>query len=306
MTIELRELKWAIVAAQYRSLRRAAETLNIRQSTLSRSLRQLESKLGGVLFERTNGGTNPTPEGKEFVEAARRIAESLEIVASRFRASSLGKTGHLTIGVHVSLATGNLKATLAEYHRKCPAVAVQIVDGARERLLAETLANAIDVAVVIAQGGGWDDRSLSLWSERVIVALPEGHSLCDRAVLKWADLAGYPILVQERGAGPEMQRLLEAKLGAFASQRFSRQDGGIDRLMGMVGAGFGLYLLFEGATGAHYDDVVYREVHDPEGPTRVNFAACWRGASRNPTLKPFLELLENRYPDLSAAPGPQP
>jgi hypothetical protein len=51
--VELRVLRWAIVAAQHKSLRRAAESLNIRQSTLSRGLRDLEHRLGAILFERT-------------------------------------------------------------------------------------------------------------------------------------------------------------------------------------------------------------------------------------------------------------
>jgi hypothetical protein len=59
--------------------------------------------------------------------------------------------------------------------------------------------------------------------------------------------------------------------------------------------------MLEGATGARYDGVVYREVHDHDGPTRFNFAAYWREANRNPTVQPFLDILRERYPDLSAA-----
>jgi Bacterial regulatory helix-turn-helix protein, lysR family len=51
--VELRALRWAVIAAQHKSLRQAAETLNIRQSTLSRGLRDLEHQLGAILFERT-------------------------------------------------------------------------------------------------------------------------------------------------------------------------------------------------------------------------------------------------------------
>jgi Bacterial regulatory helix-turn-helix protein, lysR family len=57
--IELRYLRWAIVASQHRSLRQAAETLNVRQSTLSRNLRDMEHHIGAELFERSNGGTRP-------------------------------------------------------------------------------------------------------------------------------------------------------------------------------------------------------------------------------------------------------
>ncbi|WP_271565688.1 helix-turn-helix domain-containing protein [Bradyrhizobium sp. CCBAU 11386] len=55
--VEFRDLRWAIAASQHRSLRQAADTLRLKQSTLSRCLRSLEQTLGSELFERTNGGT---------------------------------------------------------------------------------------------------------------------------------------------------------------------------------------------------------------------------------------------------------
>jgi DNA-binding transcriptional LysR family regulator len=94
-------MRWAITAAQYRSLRQAAEALNIRQSTLSRGLRQLEHELGAVLFERTNGGTRPTPEGHEFLEAARRIVEETEGLAARLKTRSGSVANFAVDGVPV-------------------------------------------------------------------------------------------------------------------------------------------------------------------------------------------------------------
>lgn len=120
--IELRDLRWAIVAAQHRSLRRAAEALNTRQSTLSRRLRDLEFRLGAILFERTNGGTRPTIEGQEFLDAARRIIEDTEAITARLKTRSRGERGRLTIGVHASLTAGNLRATLIEHRRRFPEV----------------------------------------------------------------------------------------------------------------------------------------------------------------------------------------
>lgn len=68
-------------------------------------------------------------------------------------------------------------------------------------------------------------------------------------------------------------------------------------VVSLVGAGFGIYLMLEGATGARYDGVVvYREVHDHEGPSQFNFVAYWREANKNPPLGPFLDILRERYP----------
>lgn len=78
MSVELRDLRWALVASQHRSLRQAAAVLNVRQSTLSRRLRDLECRLGANLFERTNGGTRPTIAGQEFLETARCLVEDTD------------------------------------------------------------------------------------------------------------------------------------------------------------------------------------------------------------------------------------
>ena len=190
-------MKWAIIASQHRSLRQAAQTLNIRQSTLSRRLRDLEYQLGTELFERTNGGTRPTAAGQEFLDTARRIIEETDIAVRTLRIRSRGENGRLTIGVYASLSTGNLRATLVEHHRRFPDVDVHAVDGPHDRLLCALTGNAVDVAIMTICRSGWDDRVLPLWSERVIVALPEHHSLGGHDVIHWPELAAASAVRRE-------------------------------------------------------------------------------------------------------------
>jgi DNA-binding transcriptional LysR family regulator len=157
MSVELRDLKWAIVAAQHRSLRQAAEALNIRQSTLSRGLRDLEHKVAAVLFERTNGGARPTIAGQEFLEAARRIVEEMESITTRLKNRSRGGSGRLSIGVHASLSAGNLRATLIEHRRRFPDVETNMIDGSSDRLISDLASAIIDVAFVAEDSPRWDD-----------------------------------------------------------------------------------------------------------------------------------------------------
>lgn len=93
MAVELRDWRWAIVSSQHRSLRQAAEALNIRQLTLSRGLLDLEYQLGATLFERTNGGARPTVAGQEFLDVARRIVEETETITARLKTRSSGGSG---------------------------------------------------------------------------------------------------------------------------------------------------------------------------------------------------------------------
>jgi DNA-binding transcriptional LysR family regulator len=86
--------------------------------------------------------------------------------------------------------------------------------------------------------------------------------------------------------------------------------------MSLVSAGFGVSMICESGIGASYAGVVYRDVQDGNGPSRISYAAYWQSNNDNPALAHFLKLLEERYPalptrvDESAAPsrtlGPSP
>jgi len=297
--VEFQDLKWAITAAQHRSLRQAAQTLRVRQSTLSRRLADLEYRLGAVLFERTTGGTRPTVAGFEFIATARRILDDVDLAVRRLNTVSRGESGRLTIGIYSSLTAGNLRATLAEHHRRFSNVEVYMVDGGHDRLMGELAAQTIDVAIMSMGSPIRDCRRLPLWSERVIMALPREHPLSAQTSLSWSMLANERVFLTQRGPGPELERLLTAKLRTSDARRIQRHDVSLDRLLSLVSAGYGVMPVLEGATGAQYDGVVYREVHGEDGPTRLEFMACWQEANGNPTLRPFLDMLLERYPDLS-------
>lgn len=299
MTIELRDLRWAIVVSQHRSLRQAASALNVRQSTLSRRLRDMEGRVGAQLFERTNGGTHPTVAGCEFLTSARHILGETDAALRKLQARSRGENGRLTIGIYASLSTGNMFATLLDHRRAFPDVEVRTVDGNQDQLVNALTSKTIDVAVMSVSRSGWGDRALSLWSERVIVALHAMHALAGRPMIHWPDLTGESFIIPQNGPGPELERLLITKLGEYGTQRMLRQEAGLDRLLSLVAAEYGVLLMLEGATGVHVGNVTYREIHEEGSATRLHFKAYWLQSNENPTLAPFLTLLRQRYPDLS-------
>jgi hypothetical protein len=92
--VELRDLRLAVVASQPEG------TPNIGQSTVSRRLRDIEDRLGAVLFERTTGGTRPAIADLEFNLTAHRILEQVDTAFRRLKTRSRGEVGQLRIGVY--------------------------------------------------------------------------------------------------------------------------------------------------------------------------------------------------------------
>ncbi|QCI69483.1 LysR family transcriptional regulator [Phreatobacter stygius] len=59
LVFDLRDLKYPMLVAEYGSFRRAADWLNLSQSTLSRGTQLLERRPGTPLFARGRQGAQP-------------------------------------------------------------------------------------------------------------------------------------------------------------------------------------------------------------------------------------------------------
>ena len=82
-------MKYAVEVARAGSLNKAAQTLLIAQPNLSRAIRELESDLGVVIFDRSAKGMIPTPEGQEFLGYAQSILRQIEQVENMYRDTSV-------------------------------------------------------------------------------------------------------------------------------------------------------------------------------------------------------------------------
>lgn len=304
MSIELRHLRCAETAERCGSFRQAADALYLKQSNLSRRVRHLEEELGVALFERTNGGVRPTRAGRDFVRGIRRILDELQIVIEGTKAVGRGEAGYLTIGFYTSLSAGNLKASLIEFCRRYPRVDFSTVEGARARLLDGIHNGTIDIAIVTGEPASDFDHSMVLWSERIVVALPEDHPLAAKEVIDWTDLKRERFLLSERDPGPEIRDILVAKLNSpGVSLDIIRHDVTPENIKSLVGAGHGVSLMCEACIGATNAGVVYREACDGNGSTRIVYRAYWRDENNNPALGNFIRLLEERCPSIASGNG---
>jgi hypothetical protein len=131
----LQNLRYALAAADYGSFRRAAEALLLRQSTLSRCVRQLEESIGMAVFERSSGGVRATQAGRQFLRSARLIFEQVEALAARTQSTGRGEAGRLAVGFYTSLAAGNLRATLIDVSQRFPRLELEMFESSRVRLV---------------------------------------------------------------------------------------------------------------------------------------------------------------------------
>jgi len=300
LAIDLQHLRYAVAARDQGSLRRAAEGLSVQQSTLSRCIRQLEHSIGMTIFERSSSGVRATDAGRDFLHLARSILEQVDSLVTKAHRTGRGEAGRLTIGFYTSLTAGNLRATLVDYARRFPELELEMVEGSRARLVTALRNGAVDIAIVTGETQLPHTKSMWLWSERILVVLPDGHRLAANEIVHWTDLKGEALLLSRRDPGHEIHDMIVARLASPADRpKMVRHDISRESIKSLVGAGFGIGLTIEASLGANFAGVIHREVRDGTGPVRVSHSAHWRQDNENPALAGFLKLLRERYPSPS-------
>ena len=80
----LQQLRYAVTIADCSSMNKASHVLYLSQSSLSGSIKDLESEIGFPIFKRTNRGIAIAPEGKEFLGYARQVLEQYHLMENKY------------------------------------------------------------------------------------------------------------------------------------------------------------------------------------------------------------------------------
>ena len=297
MSIEVRQLRYAVMTADTQSFSRAAAVLNVKQSTLSRRVLQLEDRLGVRLFERSTRGAEPTENGRVFIEQARRIVTDVDNLQTTARAVSYGEQGRLAVGYGSTLMAGNLRLAFSDYLTRYPDVQFDGVEAGPEKLLNCLQSRTIDVAVAPARMEESGVKSRTLWSERLMVVLTNHHQLLENDRIYWQDLRREVFVVPSSGIGPILGNLLAARLTEQGYRpNIIVQDTSLESALSMVPVGRFITIATEASQGIAWPDLQFREIYDSSGPARLEYALYWREENDNPALKRFFKLIEERYP----------
>src|SRR5215203_2101176 len=147
MDIELARTFLAIVEAG--SFVRAAERLNVTQTTVSARVRSLEDQLRRPVFVRAKAGATLTPAGEHFQRFARTLVQVWERARHQV-AVPAGRRAILSVGGELSLWSPLLLNWMVWMRRNAADVALQTQVGVPDALLRQASEGVLDIAVVYA------------------------------------------------------------------------------------------------------------------------------------------------------------
>ena len=129
---DVKSLAHFVTIMQTRSFKDAAEQLDVSQSSMTRSIAQLEDDLNLRLFNRTTRTVEPTDSARALSQAAGDVLKALSSLEEEARLIAAGDLGTLRVDA-IALASETLLAdALAELARSHPALQVEVVVGAAD------------------------------------------------------------------------------------------------------------------------------------------------------------------------------
>jgi DNA-binding transcriptional LysR family regulator len=190
-------LRYFQVAAEFKSVRRAAQALNISASALSRQIAGLEQSLDVTLFERLPRGLRMTSAGEILLYHVARSFQEVSRAFSQIDALKGLRRGHIKVVAVESAARGVLATGLSAFWKKHQNVEVSVkVVGNIEalRLLEEGEA---DLGLAFSAPRGTSLPVLSVATLKLGAIMSTRHPLAGRSSLLLQDLPGYPLLLSD-------------------------------------------------------------------------------------------------------------
>ncbi|MEM7683185.1 MAG: LysR family transcriptional regulator [Pseudomonadota bacterium] len=287
MTFELRHLRYVVAASKCGSFRRAAVSLGIEQSAISRSIRDLEDEIGASLFIRSSSGVILTHAGEKFIRRVGDALNEITYAAADVGPIGRGEQGEVRIGIFSSLASGFLSQMLRIYCDRYADVRIDIVEGSPSDHILAVRMQKLDVAFVTGLPSLTDCDAAQFWNEGVFVVLPDEHSLVSHDLIQWEDLREEAFIVSEADPGPEIQDFLVKHLAELGMRpSIERHRVGRENLMQIVSFGRGVTLTSEATIATQFPGVVYRRLDGEALP----FCAVWSPNNDNPAWRRMLSL----------------
>ncbi|MDR6615016.1 DNA-binding transcriptional LysR family regulator [Klebsiella sp. 1400] len=199
----MRHLHTFVAVAQQGTLGRAAETLNLSQPALSKTLNELEQLTGTRLFERGRLGAQLTLVGEQFLTHAVKVLDALNTAGQALNRKEGLNSDIVRIGALPTAALGILPSVIGQFHQQQKDITLQVATMNNTMLLAGLKSGEIDIGI-----GRMSDPELMsglnyelLFLESLKLVVRPGHPLLQETVTL-SRVMEWPVVVSPKGTLP--------------------------------------------------------------------------------------------------------
>jgi DNA-binding transcriptional LysR family regulator len=242
--MEFRHLRYFVVLADELHFGRAAKRLSISQPPLSFNIKQLESALGVVLFERNSKGVKLTPAGVSFREAALRLLGEAEQAEEMVRQVARGTLSRVRIGLVGSMVFRGLPERLKAFQQQHPRVEIALTELNSAEQIEALARGQLDLGFAHTARVPKELKTELYWSEPFVCCLPTRHPAARRKAVQLHTLSEEPFVLFSRSASPDYyERILALCAEAGLQPRVKHEVRHWLSVVSLVAKGMGVALV---------------------------------------------------------------
>lgn len=183
------------------NITKAAEELFISQPAVSKSIKNLETNIGGKLFNRTKKGVILTEEGKEFYNYIKKAIEYINNAENKFNDLINLEVGTIKIGVSQTLTKYFLMPYLEKFNTLHPKIDIQIYTDLTKDLIKKLKDGLIDLIILNLPYPKEEEITIKKCKSITdsFVANKNFKDLIDKEI-SIKDLNNYPLILQLKKA----------------------------------------------------------------------------------------------------------
>ena len=204
MTIQ--QCKYVLEILKVGSFNEASKTLYIAQSSLSASVKSLESELNIKIFERSNNGVCLRNDGAEFVRYASQIIEQNNFILAKYKAIQRCQKLYISTQHYDFVADifGKMINSITDDNYK-----ISLIETKTYNVIKQVETGYSDIGIIAIKNTDFDIMKRILINKKlnfttVLKTLPhvfvrKNHPLCKSNTLTYNELAKYPFVSYEQG-----------------------------------------------------------------------------------------------------------
>ncbi len=261
MDINLDLYKVFCVVARQGNLSRAAAELFVSQSAVSQSIKQLETQLGGRLFNRNARGVTLTSEGEMLFSYADRAYSMLESAEQQFQAMKTLKAGTVRIGASDTVCSLVLIDVLNRYHQRYPDIRIQLTNSTSGGLIDLLKRGRLDMTFVnlpLENDSGLKVQQIAQINDCFVVGGKYGRLA--RRTMNLKELETYPVMTLDKTSSSRriMDEFLRQK-GVHIQPAI--EMGSVELLLDFAKIGLGISIVTEQAAAQALQNGALQKLH---------------------------------------------
>jgi DNA-binding transcriptional LysR family regulator len=172
--MDIRHLKYFLEVARQKSFTRAAETLHVSQSAISKMIKDLEEELGFFLFNRSSKQIQLTDTGDTFLTHAQEVVTLFNNLSVEVESAAKLDKGKVVIGLPPITGSTRFAQLLGEFKKKYQQIDIALFEYGSKTIELGIQDGSIDIGIIcnLPDSNAYHSFALSndpLW----VVASPE-------------------------------------------------------------------------------------------------------------------------------------